>query len=200
MAAMRAAGWAMVGAAATTVLAMSHHPTSAHAGGLNQLVHGVMIAVAGVSAFGFLHWSRLRGLDRPEVSAGLVAYLIALFGHIGAATISGFVMTALVHGGGASGDARVFAWEANQALSQVGVFAGGAAFALWSIDLLRRGDVAERAVGGLGLLAGLLPPVLLATGVIRMDVQGALIVYSAQMGWMALVGLLMLRSARTATA
>ena len=35
----------MVSAAAVTVLAMAHHPTSAHGGGLAGLVHGVMIVV-----------------------------------------------------------------------------------------------------------------------------------------------------------
>lgn len=192
----QAAGWAMVGTAAVTVFAMGHHPASAHAGMLNQIVHGVMIAAAGVGGYGFLHWSRMRGLARPSVAAALVAYAIALFGHIGAATINGFVATALAHGGEADAGVHRLVWEANQALAQLGVFAAGAAYALWSVDLIRRGRGAERALGLAGLVAGILPPALLAAGVLRMNLHGAMIVYAVQLAWMAALGLLMLSTAR----
>jgi hypothetical protein len=195
----RVAGWALVGAAAASVLAMSHHPTSAHAGGLNTAVHAMLIALAGVGAYGFLHWSRLRGLDRPAVAAGLVAYSIALFGGIGAATINGFVMTALVHEGGAGKPVHLFAWEANQALALLGAYATAAAYALWSVDLMSRGPGrAERLVGMAGIVVALVPAALLAGSLIRMNVGGALLVYASQWGWMALVGLLMLREGRGA--
>ena len=189
------AGWTLVGASAATMLVMSHHPTSAHQGTLNQLVHGAMIALTGATAFGFFHWSRLRGLARPSVSAGLIAYGIALFGHIGAALMNGFVLTALVHDGAGDGAWHALVWEMNQALARLGAFATGAAYAFWSLDLLRRGDAIERVVGVLGLLAGLVPPALLAAGVLTMNLAGALIVYGTAMAWMAVVGLMMLRAA-----
>lgn len=197
----RAAGWALVSVAAAAALAMSHHPTSAHDGGLNMGIHGLLIALTGVGAYGFLQWSRLRGLDQPEVAAGLIAYLIAMFGHLGAATIDGFVVTALAHGDGAGAEGLPLAYAANQALARVGVFGASAAYLLWSTELLRRGPGGwERAVGVAGLAAGAVPVLLLATGVLRMNLSGALIIYGLQWGWMALVGLLMLRGGRPAAA
>jgi hypothetical protein len=189
------AGGALMGSAAMMVLAMSHHPSSAHAGALNMGVHGLLIALAGVSAYGFFHWARLRGLDRPAVAAGLVAYMIALFGHLGAATINGFLVTALVHHGDADAGVHQLAWNANQALAGIGVFAASAAYLLWSVDLLRRGGTLhERGLGIAGLIAGAVPVLLLGTGLLRMNLGGALIVYGIHWVWMALVGLLMIRS------
>lgn len=193
----RTAGWAMVGSAAMTVLAMSHHPASAHAGALNMGVHGLLIALSAVSGYGFLHWARLRGLGRPAVAAGLVAYMIALFGHVSAATINGFVVTALIHEREAGAAVHRLAWEANQALAGIGVFAAAAAYLMWSCDLLRRGsDALERVVGVAGLVAAAGPVLLLTTGILRMDLAGATIVYGVQWAWTALVGLLLLRIAR----
>lgn len=194
----RAAGFALVGSAAVTLLAMSHHPTSAHAAAAGRIVHGVLIAMAAPAAYGFLHWSRIRGLGRPAVAAGLVTYMVALFGHVGAALINGFVVTALAHEGGAAGDVHPLAWEANQALAGLGVFATGTAYVLWSLDLLRRGGGWERLVGATGLLLGQVPPALLGVGLLRMNLHGATIIYGAEMLWMALVGLLMLATARRA--
>lgn len=193
----QAAGWALVGAAAATMLFMMHHPTSVGEGGFNQTVHGVMIGLTGVSAYGFLHWSRMRGLDRPPVSAALVAYGIALFGHIGAALISGFVVTGLAHHNGADAGAQLVAFELHRALAQLGAVAAGAAYVLWSIDLVRSGrGAAARAIGLAGLVAGLLPPALLIAGVLRMSLTGAIIVYGVQLAWMAALGLLMLSAGR----
>jgi hypothetical protein len=192
------AGWALVGSAAAALLAMSHHPTHLGQGALSGWVHGVLIALSAVIAYGFLHWSRLRGLDRPAVAAALVAYGVALFGGIGAATINGFVLPAFPHGHG-GGEAHQLAGAANQALAYLGVVATGAAYALWSLDLLRpRGTRAEKLVGAVGLVAALVPLALLAAGVLRMNMAGALIVYGSQWAWMALVGLLMIAAGRRA--
>jgi hypothetical protein len=189
---------ALVGSAAAALLAMSHHPTQLHEGELSRAVHGALIALSVVIAYGFLHWSRLRGLDRPAVAAASVAYAVGLFAGIGAAVLDGFVATALAHGEGAGGEVRRFMWATNQALAYMGATAVGAAYALWSVDLLRPGGARlEKAVGLAGLAAGLVPLALLAAGVARMsNVSGALLIYGVQWGWMALVGLLMLSLSR----
>jgi hypothetical protein len=195
----RLAGAALISAAAVTVLAMAHHPTGAHGGGgLNGLVHGTMLAVLALLACGFVHFARLRGLDQAPVLAGLVAYGISLFAHVGAATINGFVVPAIAgRGPGAvSHDIFLFAWETNQALAKIGVYATGAAFILWGLDLLRQAGLWPRLVGLAGLAAGAVPAVLLAIGIIRMDVAGALIVYAVHAAWAALVGILLIRGLR----
>lgn len=194
----RIAGAALAAAALVSVVAMAHHPTRAHgSGGLNGLVHGVMLVLIALLAFGFAHFARRRGLDRPAVLAGLVAYAMSLFAHAGAATINGFVVPAMAgRGDGAvSHDIFLFAWETNQALAALGVYATGAAFILWSLDLVRRDRGLPRLVGLAGLAAGAVPAALLAGGAIRMDMSGALLVYAVHAGWAALVGVMLIRAA-----
>ena len=197
----RIAGATLIASAAAIVLAMAHHPAGAHGGGgLAGVVHGAMILLLALQAFGFAHLAGRRGLGRPLILAGLVAYGISLFDHVGAATINGFVVPALAaRGQGAvSHDIFLLAWEANQALARIGVYATGAAFLLWSLDLLRDRAPWPRLVGLAGLAAGLVPAALLATGTIRMNVGGAMLVYAVHVAWAALVGLMLIRSERTA--
>ncbi len=47
------------------------------------------------------------------------------------------------------------------------------------------------AVGVLGILVGLAPMLLIAAGELRLDKQGALLVYAAQATWVALIGSLL---------
>lgn len=191
----RIAGAALIATAASIVLAMAHHPTDVHSGSLGQIVHGAMIVLIAVTAFGFAHFAIRRGLGRPAVLAGLVAYGLCLFGHVGAATINGFIVPAVAaRGHDAVGhDILHFAWAANQALAGLGVYANAAAFLLWSWDFLRRPGVETRLIGIAGLAAGAVPAILLATGLIRMDLPGALTAYTAFAAWAALVGVHLLR-------
>lgn len=184
----RIAGSAMIGAAAMSLLAMAHHPTSAHDGPIGGIVHGAMIAVMTVTFYGFAHFALRRGLARPAILAGLVAYAVSLFAHIGAAAINGFVVTALAGRGIADHGLFLLAWESNQALAKLGIFATAIAFALWALDFLRRPGLEAKAIGSLGLIAGLAPATLLATGAIRMDVAGAGLAYAAFAAWGVAVG------------
>ena len=183
----RATGIALIGAAGLSMLAMAHHPTSLRAGAMIGIVHGAMILFAGMMAYGFTHFARRRGLERPAVLAGLVAYAIAIGADIGAATINGFAAPALA-AHGASHDAFDTLWFLNQALATLGVVAAGAAYALWSLNLWRQ----WKAVALLGLLAGPLPALLLLAGWIDMHLHWAIMVYAAQAVWAALIGWLLL--------
>jgi hypothetical protein len=186
----RIAGAAMIGAALLSMLAMAHHPTHVDSSGLVEFVHAAMMVLSAVMACGFAHFALRRGFARPAILAGLVAYAIALFAGIGAATINGFVVPALAHHGDALGGRDVFllAWEGNQALARLGVFATAAAYALWSIDFLRRPGIEPRLIGGFGLAAGLVPAALLASGALDMRVAGAMLVYAASASWAIAVG------------
>lgn len=197
----RLAGAALMSAAAASAFTMAHHPSGAHGGALSQIVHGAMIGLLALQTFGFGHFAVRRGLSRPAILAGLVAFAISLFGHVGAATINGFVVPAIAaRGSGAvSHDIFLFAWESNQALARLGVFATGAAFALWSLDFLRREGLFPRAIGLLGLAAGIMPAALLAAGAIRMNVSGAFLAYAIHGAWAALVGLWLIRDGAEAT-
>lgn len=191
----RLAGGLLIAAAAGSVAAMAHHPSSAHATALGAAVHGTMIVLLATMAFGFTHLALRRGVTRPAVLAGLIAYAFSLFPHAGAATINGFVVPALAARGPAAAgqDIFLFAWEMNQALARIGVYATGAAFIFWSIDFLRRGPSETRAIGVAGLAAGAIPAILLMAGAVRMDLHGAFAVYASHAAWAALVGLHLVR-------
>lgn len=191
----RIAGGALILGALLSMLAMAHHPTHVDPGGLVGIVHGAMIVLMTVTAFGFAHFAQRRGLGRPAILAGLIAYLVSLVAHIGAGTINGFIVPALAARGAdlAGRDVFLLAWESNQALARLGVFATAAAFTFWSIDFLRRSGLEPKAIGGLGLLAGLVPAILLATGATDMHVAGAFVAYAAFAAWAVLVGLHMIR-------
>jgi hypothetical protein len=191
----RIAGGALILGSLLSVLAMAHHPDHVDPGGLVGIVHGAMIVLMTVTAFGFAHFALRRGLARPAILAGLTAYLVGLVADIGAGPINGFVVPALAgHGAALSGrDVFLLAWESNQALAGLGVFATAAAFTFWSIDFLGRPGLEPKAIGGLGLVAGLVPAALLATGAINMHVAGAFAVYAAFAAWGVLVGLYLLR-------
>jgi hypothetical protein len=185
----RAAGLALIGAAAASMLAMSHHPTSLRAGALIGIDHGAMILFAGMMMFGFTQFARLRGLERPAVLAGLVAYAIAILASIGAALVSGFVAPALAaHAPGASHEFFDLTWAMNQALAKLGVVAAGGAYLLWSLDLWRTSKPAAL----LGLAAGGVPAALILSGT-GMHLHVAVLVYAAQVLWAALIGWLLLR-------
>ena len=191
----RAAGIALIAAAVGIVFGMAHHPTRLADAQAAVVVHAFMIAMIWAMLFGFTHFARVRGLERPAVLAGLVAYGIAALANIGAATVNGLVTPALVENGvrTAGPDVFAFAWALNQALDGVGVFATGAAYLLWSFDLLWDRTAFARAAAALGALAGAATMLMLATGAIRMNVTGAFLVYAAQVGWAALIGFYMLR-------
>ena len=135
----RIAGGALILGALLSVFAMAHHPRACRSGGLVGIVHGAMIVLMSVTAFGFAHFALRRGVARPAILAGLIAYFIGVVADLGAATTNGFVVPALAaHGAALSGrDVFLLAWEANQALGQA-----------------RR--VRDR--GGLHLLVARLPP------------------------------------------
>ena len=167
---------------------MSHHPT--HLGsGLVEFVHGAMIVLAALATYGLAHMALRRGIGRPAQLMGLIAWGITLFATIGAATIDGFLIPALAAHPGTAHDAFVLAWELNQAFARLGVAATGAALLLWSYGFLAHRSWAARLVGGFGVLLGAAPVALLALGSVRMNVAGALLVYSGHALWMAMLGL-----------
>lgn len=193
----RIGGGALIVAALGTVLAMAHHPTGMHGGGLNGFVHGAMIALLGVLSFGFARFAQRRGTHRPLILAGAIAYAVALFAHVGAATINGFVVPALASGEPpVSHDLFRLAWHSNQALAQLGVIATGLAYLGWGSDLAR--DRETRWLGVAGVAAGVVPALLLSTGGIRMDIAGAFIAYAAHALWALLLGATMWRGKASA--
>lgn len=185
----RTVGVILLIASILTVVAMAHHPSGAHGGTLVYMVHGAMIVLLSSLFFGFCYYSMRRGLGRLLILAALVAYGLNYFAHIIAGTVNGFIVPALAERGEAIPHALfVFAWESNQAFARLGTAATAVAFVLWGLDLLRQENNFSRLIGGFGIVAGVLPLVLLLNDT-TMDVRTALIIYSLHSGFVALVAL-----------
>jgi len=208
----RIAGIVLIAVPLLSILMMAHHPSAsshdpaalvaeiAEKATLSRIVHGVLIALMGAELFAFIAFCRRLGFDRSAVRAGFVAYSIGTGAMIGAALISGFIVSDLAahYVQQASGDATSFvdlsrlAMTGNQALAKLGVIAMSAAIVLWSVALLR--GERDRWVAIAGLVAGLAPAIALVAGVIRLDVGGMTIVVICQAVWIVIVGIQLVRA------
>jgi len=178
LSARRFAGFAMAAVTILALGALAFHPTeSGHEAGplfaaiiadrsIDSLVHGVLIAIMIVLAYGFCEFATLLGWDRPLVRLGLVAYLIGCVAVILAGAIDGFVIPDV-----AQRFAQASADQAStglgliilcalfiQTLTKLGLVLLSAGIFAWSLALPRHSD----RVGFIaGLIAGLLPLVFL---------------------------------------
>ena len=186
----RDGGAALAAAAVATIVLMSLHPTSAHAGAMGGIVHGGMFAATGLMLFGFAAFARASG-PSSAVLLGLVFFAISAGGHVLAGTINGFAVPALANRpeGPPGHDIFLFAWQLNQGFAGVGVVATGIAYLAWAFELRRD----HRLLAAGGAIGGAVPAVLLVAGVIRLDVHGALFAYGLHGLWALALGITMLR-------
>jgi hypothetical protein len=211
-AAARAAGALLIGGSILEIAAMAHHP-SVHAHDLAAVlvqlralsaasawVHGVLIALMLTVFFALTEFAWQRGITRPAIRAGLIAYAAGVVAMMGAALVDGFVtprVAILAEGLGAA-DLSITAQLLhlcilfNQALAHLGAIAMSVAIIAWSLDLLRRAGF-ERALGAAGIAIGLGCVAALIAGVLQLDVHGMMLVLVLQAAWTIGVGVLLLR-------
>jgi hypothetical protein len=207
-------GKLLIGASVLEVLAMAHHPSVgshevagavAEIGRLSALsatVHGALIALMLISFYCLTEFCLQRGMRRPLVRAGLIAYAAGVIAMMGAATVSGFIITGVAsHLSQAtpadqqiSAQLLILCAVLNQALAKIGVVAMSAGIAFWSIGLLHSAGLA-RWIGALGCVIGLLPVAGLALGVLRLDVHGMGAVVLLQTLWSIAIGVWIYRNA-----
>jgi hypothetical protein len=205
----RTAGIVLIAASLLSILLMAHHPTPgthdsaslaaaiAAKADLSRFVHGGLITLIGIELFALGVFCSAIGSDRSAVRAGFVAYAIGAAAMMGAALISGFVVSDLADHYASAPDADAFAalaqlaWAGNQALAKLGVVAMSLATALWAIAFLQ----ARRAlwVAIVGLVAGVVPVAALVLGLIRLDVTGMLLIVVAWTAWNLAAGIYLVR-------
>lgn len=203
----------LIGASLLEVLTLAHHP-SVHApqvaeamhqianyGRLSASVHGLLVVLMLTVFLGFWEFAALRGLNRPAVRAGMGAYGAGTVMMLGAALVSGWVLSAVARAM-PQGTPLELAIDAqvltlcgilNQACANAAVVAMSAGIAAWSLDLLRD-QGAARYLGLLGLGVGVLPCLALMSGLLRLDVAGMQQVAALQAVWGVAVGLWLWRS------
>ena len=191
----RDGGIALMAGAVASIILMMNHPSGAHGGPVGGIVHGGMMLALAAILFGFTAFTIGRGARTAPI-IGLIASGVSTGAHVGAATINGFAVPAMAAwpSGAPGHDVFLLAWQLNQALAGVGLFATGLAYVAWAVELRRE----QPLVAALGALCGVVPAALLAAGVIKLDVHGALLAYGLHGLWALALGVTMWRSSRAA--
>ena len=206
----RIAGIVLVATTLLSILMMAHHPSAsthdpaslaadvAGSATLSRIVHGVLIAIIGLEVYAFLVFAERITPGRSAARAGFVAFAIGAGAMMGAALISGFVMSTLATYYASAADPAPFvdfarlSMTGNQALAKLGVIAMSAAIVLWAVALLHDSKRA-RWLAIVGFVTGLAPAIALFAGAIRLDVHGMLLVVLAQAIWNLAVGTELIR-------
>jgi hypothetical protein len=189
----RDGGIALIAGSVASIILMMNHPSGPHGGPLGPIVHGGMMLALSAMLFGFIAFVIGRGARTPLI-LGLIAAAVSLAAHVAAATINGFTVPVMAEwSSGAPGhDVFLLAWLLNQALAEIGVFATGIAYLCWAAELRRDQPILAAA----GALCGVVPAALLATGIIKLDVHGALLAYGLHGLWALTLGVTMFRASR----
>jgi hypothetical protein len=208
--AARGAGVLLIAATIFEVAVMAHHPSVKTADlafaieklrtmvALSAWVHGTLIALMLVGYYSFTQFASRRGLQRPLVLCGFIAYTAGMFALIAAALIDGFVtprvvLPTTILGSGdihITGQILVLCSLLNRAAADLGAVAISVGITAWSFDLLPETGL-PRAAGMLGVLAGLASATILILGVLELNVHGMLIVLILQALWALAVGTLL---------
>jgi hypothetical protein len=208
------AGILLVVATLLEIAAMAHHP-SVHTqdiaqaieailrlASLSAWVHGVLIALMLGIFYVLAEFSRRRGIERPWVRAGLIAYAIGVLSMIGAASMSGFVIGHVAAAAPHVADADLrttaqllnFCSVLNQTFANLGAILMSLGIVFWSVDLLRTRPL-PRLLGLFGLLVGIVPAVALIFGGLHLNVIGMTQVVVLQALWNVGIGVLLVRGA-----
>lgn len=207
-----APGIILLAASLLEVLAILHHPSvqTSNTGQaveeivqfstLSAIVHGALITLMLLIAYGFVDFAARRGLHRPLIRAGAIAYGCGVIAMIGAALVSGFLITklAILMPHATSVDLQInqqillMCGVLNQTCANFAVVAMSAGILCWSLDLCSDAGL-HRAIGVFGCLVGFIPGLTLMLGKIHLDVHGMSGVVAVQAGWNIAVAVLMIR-------
>lgn len=181
----------LVGTGIAAMVLMSQHPTGEDSAVMISGVHGALLLVLLVQAAALLAVLGAEGLRRLSAS---IFYGAGLFATLGAGALNGFVFPVMRAYPEGEIEHEIFdlIWAINQVLAELGVIGIGIAYGLWSIGLWKGG---RKFIAASGIVAGLVPGVLLASNHLGMDLHGALIAYGVQLLWVIVLGLAFWRKA-----
>lgn len=185
----RVAGWLLAGSTALAVLLLAQHPTEADGPMLARTIHGGILLFMLAQTIGFTLLVRAR--RGVWDVAGSPAFALAMIAGMGAGMVDGFIVPAtLEHYPRAENPALFQAlWEVNQALAPAGVLLTSIAYALWGVGYWRSG---HRMTAVLAWGAAVIPAAVLLGGILKMNITGALAVYTIQASWAAWLGVAIL--------
>ncbi len=209
----RIAGIVIALATVVMILFMAHHPLPSPGdtnhfiremvkqGTASAVVHGVLIGAISLLMLGFTGLGDQLGWNYLSVRAGAMAYAIGCAGMTTAALIDGFVLPELAarYASSQGNDLETFHTVmlllslAISAVARLGVFGLALAVMLWSLALVWRAE-GKSAVGALGLVAGVVPFVLLLTGRLSIQFHDMMAFIVSQATWYLAVAVQLIRN------
>ena len=174
-----APGHVLLVASLLEIVGMLHHPSVqmtdapraiqeiAQYTTLSAVVHGALLTLMLAIAYGFIDFAVRRGINRPLIRAGALAYACGVLVMVGAGLVSGFIITRLAallpHTTPVDlqigFQMLILCGVLNQACANVALVAMSAGMIFWSLDLCASAGL-QRWVGLLGCLAGTIPAML----------------------------------------
>ena len=138
------------------------------------------------------------GLSRPLIGIGSIFYGAGVVVMIGAALVSGFVLSDLARllPHAAAADSQnleslfILCRVLNRTCANFGVMAMSCGIACWSLDLLGAFGI-RRVVGVWGCLVGIVPMLALPLGWIHLDVHGMAQVVALHASWYVAVAFML---------
>jgi hypothetical protein len=205
----RLPGIALLTSSVIALAAMAQHPTTGsirsdsfaknveRVASLTRMVHGTMIVLVAVITWTLIAFALRRGITRWLMLQGVVAWVIGAASMIVAAAFNGFVVIDIARmtmRAPETGDMlKVVLQGFGAGVGVIEVIGGvgiSAALFLWSADLALNKSVARWA-GVFGLVAGAGLMIALATGMMRLNVPGMMVVVAVWAVWFLAVGALM---------
>jgi hypothetical protein len=207
----RTAAIMLIAVSVLSVMMMAHHPTASTESptdfmqtlisirGLNQLVHGGLIATTLITWLCLIEFSA-HDLKQALVRNGILLYSLGTFAMVGAAMTNGFIISRLAESilqsstnlQAASPLLFQFTWSVNQTLDGFAVITMCTGIACWSIHLISSTKHA-RLLGVAGLVMASVQIVLQWTQHGNYDIHQMLIFVVWHSLWCINIAFLMLR-------
>ncbi|MEO8803557.1 MAG: hypothetical protein ABI304_05755 [Rudaea sp.] len=209
----RIAGIAMLSASLLILLLLANHPnaTASDLAGIvreladqawvDRFVHGSLMTLMGLLLFAYVEFSYWLGLQKRLVRLATIAYAIGICAMFAAALTDSFVLTAVAERylEDSARDLEPFrallrlCSFASQSLSTFGALAMSTGIGCWCVALWRKDGAGNSWLAVVGLLLGLLPSIVLLSGLFNLHGHEFLVVLVCQIAWNLLLGVQLLR-------
>jgi hypothetical protein len=206
----RKSGIALIAGSLGGIFTMAIHPTAgtsmspgfaAHLASVSAIAHSIAMVSILVLFLGTCGLTRrlaaFAGTPNPDrlAFAGVVTFGFACVAILIAATVSGFIVPAILRHMVRDGAATVpqyhlivdAIFQFNQAFARIYSVASSAAIALWSVSALRNGGMA-RGIALYGCVVAALLAAGIVVGHLRLDVHGMAVVVLGHAIWFTLTG------------
>ncbi len=200
----RKAGIALIAGSIGGIVTMAIHPTAGgpltaaqvdRLGIVSGIAHGLAIVSVVVLFLGACGLARgIAATDRVSF-AGIVVFGFACVAIFMAASVSGFIIPAIMKHMARDAGANMRTWQIvidsifqiNQAFAEIYSVAASLAVILWSVSVLRNGGLA-RGIAVYGCIVSALIIAGVGIGHLRLNVHGMAVVWLGQAIWFVIAG------------